>query len=93
MAEQLRQRIVELKIKIDRQLRLLDALKVQIKTQFISVQRLEVNHFKYTIKSLTFKILFIFPHNSELVIVLYDGGPVCWVSVLAAQKQCEQKKC
>lgn len=42
LAEQLRQRIVELKIKIDRQLRVLEALKAQIKTQFISVQRLEV---------------------------------------------------
>ncbi|XP_017313407.1 fibrinogen alpha chain [Ictalurus punctatus] len=43
LAEQLRQRIVELKIKIDRQLRVLEALKAQIKTQFISVQRLEVD--------------------------------------------------
>ncbi|XP_053471143.1 fibrinogen alpha chain isoform X4 [Ictalurus furcatus] len=43
LAEQLRQRIVELKIKIDRQLRVLEALKAQIKTQFIAVQRLEVD--------------------------------------------------
>lgn len=43
LAEQLRQRIVELKIKIDRQLRVLEAVKAQIKTQFITVQRLEVD--------------------------------------------------
>lgn len=65
LADQLRQRIVELKIKIDRQLRLLEALKVQIKSQFISVQRLEVNIYKYTIKNLPFNIIFIFFHNSK----------------------------
>ncbi|KAK3511098.1 hypothetical protein QTP70_030302 [Hemibagrus guttatus] len=43
LAEQLRQRIVDLKIKIDRQLRLLDEVKGQIKTQFLSIQRLEVD--------------------------------------------------
>ncbi|KAI5086784.1 fibrinogen alpha chain precursor, partial [Silurus meridionalis] len=43
LAEQLRQRIVELKIKIDRQLRVLEAVKAQIKNQFLDVQRLEVD--------------------------------------------------
>lgn len=43
LAEQLRQRIVELKIKIDRQLRVLEAVKAQIKAQFVAIQRLEVN--------------------------------------------------
>lgn len=42
LAEQLRQRIVELKIKIDQQLRMLEDVKAQIKTQFLSIQRLEV---------------------------------------------------
>ncbi|KAI5616130.1 fibrinogen alpha chain precursor [Silurus asotus] len=43
LAEQLRQRIVELKIKIDRQLRVLEDVKAQIKNQFLDVQRLEVD--------------------------------------------------
>ncbi|GAA6111863.1 fibrinogen alpha chain [Tachysurus ichikawai] len=43
LAEQLRQRIVELKIKIDQQLRMLEDVKAQIKTQFLSIQRLEVD--------------------------------------------------
>ncbi|XP_066517701.1 fibrinogen alpha chain [Hoplias malabaricus] len=43
LAEQLRQRIVEMKIKIDRQLRVLDALKSQVKKQVIDMQRLEVD--------------------------------------------------
>ncbi|XP_060716033.1 fibrinogen alpha chain [Tachysurus vachellii] len=43
LAEQLRQRIVELKIKIDQHLRMLEDVKAQIKTQFLSIQRLEVD--------------------------------------------------
>ncbi|XP_036413643.1 fibrinogen alpha chain [Colossoma macropomum] len=43
LAEQLRQRIVEMKIKIDRQLRVLEALKSQVKNQVIAMQRLEVD--------------------------------------------------
>uniref|UniRef100_A0A8C1LIN9 Fibrinogen alpha chain n=1 Tax=Cyprinus carpio TaxID=7962 RepID=A0A8C1LIN9_CYPCA len=43
LAEQLRQRITDIKIKIDRQLRLLDALKSQVKDQVIVIQRLEVD--------------------------------------------------
>lgn len=43
LAEQLRQRISEIKIKIDRQLRLLEALKSQIKDQVVTMQRLEVD--------------------------------------------------
>lgn len=42
LAEQLRQRISEIKIKIDRQLRLLEALKSQVKDQVVAMQRLEV---------------------------------------------------
>ncbi len=48
LAEQLRQRITDIKIKIDRQLRLLDALKLQVKDQVVVIQRLEVSKiFKY----------------------------------------------
>ncbi|KAI4891320.1 hypothetical protein NFI96_033522, partial [Prochilodus magdalenae] len=43
LAEQLRQRIVEMKIKIDRQLRVLEALKSQVRNQVIAMQRLEVD--------------------------------------------------
>ncbi|XP_043104941.1 fibrinogen alpha chain-like isoform X2 [Puntigrus tetrazona] len=43
LAEQLRQRITDIKIKIDRQLRLLDALKSQVKDQVVVMQRLEVD--------------------------------------------------
>uniref|UniRef100_A0A3B1JTK1 Fibrinogen alpha chain n=1 Tax=Astyanax mexicanus TaxID=7994 RepID=A0A3B1JTK1_ASTMX len=43
LAEQLRQRIVEMKIKIDRQLKVLEALKSQVKKQVIAMQRLEVD--------------------------------------------------
>ncbi|KAK7162141.1 hypothetical protein R3I94_004706 [Phoxinus phoxinus] len=43
LADQLRQRITDIKIKIDRQLRLLDALKSQVKDQVIVMQRLEVD--------------------------------------------------
>ncbi|XP_016105826.1 fibrinogen alpha chain-like [Sinocyclocheilus grahami] len=43
LAEQLRQRITDIKIKIDRQLRLLDALKSQVKDQVVVIQRLEVD--------------------------------------------------
>lgn len=43
LAEQLRQRITDIKIKIDRQLRLLDALKSQVKDQVVVIQRLEVS--------------------------------------------------
>ncbi|CAB1314839.1 unnamed protein product [Coregonus sp. 'balchen'] len=42
-AERLRQRIVDIKIKIDRQLRILNALKTSIKEQVIDMQRLEVD--------------------------------------------------
>ncbi|KAK6322988.1 hypothetical protein J4Q44_G00053270 [Coregonus suidteri] len=41
LAERLRQRIVDIKIKIDRQLRILNALKTSIKEQVIDMQRLE----------------------------------------------------
>ncbi|XP_016432191.1 fibrinogen alpha chain-like [Sinocyclocheilus rhinocerous] len=43
LAEQLRERITDIKIKIDRQLRLLDALKSQVKDQVVVIQRLEVD--------------------------------------------------
>uniref|UniRef100_A0AAY4CX40 Fibrinogen C-terminal domain-containing protein n=1 Tax=Denticeps clupeoides TaxID=299321 RepID=A0AAY4CX40_9TELE len=43
LAEQLRQRIVEIKMKIDRQLRLLQSLKARVKEQIIEMQRLEVD--------------------------------------------------
>ncbi|XP_051559263.1 fibrinogen alpha chain-like [Myxocyprinus asiaticus] len=43
LAEQLRQRISEIKIKIDRQLRLLEALKTQVKNQVVVMKRLEVD--------------------------------------------------
>ncbi|KAK6291664.1 hypothetical protein J4Q44_G00374490 [Coregonus suidteri] len=43
LAERLRQRIVDIKIKIDRQLRILNALKTSIKDQVIEMQRLEVD--------------------------------------------------
>ncbi|XP_030631846.1 fibrinogen alpha chain [Chanos chanos] len=43
VADQLRQRITEMKIKIDRQLKLLDALKNEVKKQVIAMQRLEVD--------------------------------------------------
>uniref|UniRef100_A0A4W5L9G6 Fibrinogen alpha/beta/gamma chain coiled coil domain-containing protein n=1 Tax=Hucho hucho TaxID=62062 RepID=A0A4W5L9G6_9TELE len=42
LAERLRQRIVDIKIKIDRQLRILNALKTSIKDQVIEMQRMEV---------------------------------------------------
>uniref|UniRef100_A0A4W5K227 Fibrinogen alpha chain n=1 Tax=Hucho hucho TaxID=62062 RepID=A0A4W5K227_9TELE len=43
LAERLRQRIVDIKIKIERQLRILNALKTSIKDQVIEMQRLEVD--------------------------------------------------
>uniref|UniRef100_A0A3B1KLT1 Fibrinogen alpha chain n=1 Tax=Astyanax mexicanus TaxID=7994 RepID=A0A3B1KLT1_ASTMX len=43
LAEQLRQRIVGMKIKIDSQLKVLEALKSQVKKQVIAMQRLEVD--------------------------------------------------
>nr|XP_046174269.1 fibrinogen alpha chain-like [Oncorhynchus gorbuscha] len=43
LAERLRQRIVDIKIKIDRQLRILNALKTSIKDQVIEMQRMEVD--------------------------------------------------
>ncbi|XP_076838984.1 fibrinogen alpha chain [Brachyhypopomus gauderio] len=43
LAEQLRQKIVDLKIKIDDQLKRLEALKAQVKDQVITMQRLEVD--------------------------------------------------
>ncbi|XP_026861972.2 fibrinogen alpha chain [Electrophorus electricus] len=43
LAEQLRQRIVEMKIKIDRQIKMLEALKAHVKDQVITMQRLEVD--------------------------------------------------
>ncbi|KAL0970678.1 hypothetical protein UPYG_G00245600 [Umbra pygmaea] len=43
VAERLRQRIVELKIKIDRQLRTLNALKTRVRDQVVEMQRLEVD--------------------------------------------------
>uniref|UniRef100_A0A8K9UN39 Fibrinogen alpha chain n=1 Tax=Oncorhynchus mykiss TaxID=8022 RepID=A0A8K9UN39_ONCMY len=43
LAERLRQRIVDIKIKIDRQLRILNTLKTSIKDQVIEMQRMEVD--------------------------------------------------
>ncbi|XP_062373179.1 fibrinogen alpha chain-like [Sardina pilchardus] len=43
LAESLRQRIVEVKIKIDRQLNILEALKARVREQVIEMQRLEVD--------------------------------------------------
>uniref|UniRef100_A0A667YTS2 Fibrinogen alpha chain n=1 Tax=Myripristis murdjan TaxID=586833 RepID=A0A667YTS2_9TELE len=43
LAQSLRQRIVEMKIKIDRQLRLLAAMKDRVKDQVMEMQRLEVD--------------------------------------------------
>lgn len=42
LAERLRQRIVDIKIKIERQLRILNALKTSVKDQVIEMQRMEV---------------------------------------------------
>ncbi|XP_044039857.1 uncharacterized protein LOC122870120 isoform X2 [Siniperca chuatsi] len=43
LAQSLRQRITDLKIKIDRQLRILGALKDRVKDQVVEMQRLEVD--------------------------------------------------
>ncbi|XP_048092977.1 fibrinogen alpha chain-like [Alosa alosa] len=43
LAESLRKRIVEVKIKIERQLRILEALKTRVREQVIEMQRLEVD--------------------------------------------------
>ncbi|XP_019898827.3 fibrinogen alpha chain [Esox lucius] len=43
VSESLRQRIVDIKIKIDRQLRILNALKARVRDQVIEMQRLEVD--------------------------------------------------
>ncbi|XP_036814250.1 uncharacterized protein LOC110536442 isoform X2 [Oncorhynchus mykiss] len=43
LAEHLRHRIIDIKIKIERQLRILNALKTSIKDQVIEMQRLEVD--------------------------------------------------
>lgn len=59
LAEQLRQRITDIKIKIDRQLRLLDALKSQVKDQVVVIQRLEVS-------KIFIEMFFSFIKNSEM---------------------------
>lgn len=45
VAESLRQRIVDVKVKIERQLGILEALKARVRQQVIEIQRLEVVSF------------------------------------------------
>ena len=46
LAQNLRQRITDMKIKIDRQLRILAALKDRVKDQVVEMQKLEVRRQK-----------------------------------------------
>lgn len=48
LAQNLRQRITDMKIKIDRQLRILAALKDRVKDQVVDMQRLEVRRHNHT---------------------------------------------